>query len=74
MNGPTHAAVPYPPHEDGVQELWRPAAVNRLGKPGLVVDSKEVMTSRPLAKAPCVLNGGVDRGVPGIAAPWPAEG
>ena len=31
---PSHAAVPYPPHGDGGQELWRPAAVNRLGKTG----------------------------------------
>ena len=64
---------PLPTPQDGGQELWRPAAVNRLGIPGLVVDSKEVMTSRPLAKAPDVLNEGVDRGVPGVAAPWPAE-
>ena len=74
-NGPTHAAVPYPPREDSGQELWPPAAVNRLGIPGLVVDSKEVMTSRPLAKAPDVLNGGVDRGVLGVGRlHWPAEG
>ena len=44
---PTHAAVLYPPHEDGGQELWRPAAVNRRELTALVVDANEVTTNSP---------------------------
>ena len=59
---PSHA-IPHPPHQDGGQELWRPAAANRLGKPGLVVDSKEVMTSRPLLASSMEASTGVFRGL-----------
>ena len=59
---PSHA-IPYPPREDGGPGAIAPPAGNRLGKPGLVVDSKEVVTNSPLLASSMEASTGVFRGL-----------